>query len=818
MEQIGNYKILRKIGSGGMAEVYLAEPVGRGGDRVVVKVLKEEHLGRDDIRAMFMEEARLAGRIRHPNVVTVLDSGMDLGRPLLVLQYVEGYSLYELLVAASRRGETIPLEIGLHILWETTLGLHAAHTATDATGAPLNLIHRDVCPQNILVGVDGVARITDFGIAHPQDATGDARPGQLTGRAGYLSPEQCEGLALDRRSDIFSLGTVLYEVTVGRRLFKGSSRIETQLMIKEARVPRPTDLVPGFPEALEEIILKALAKDPTERYRDADALAWDLARFMGDLPEEVDRAKVGTFVRSLMPPAPAEVEQPAAGASTQATPEVEALPEDDEGPTPVPATSTTGPAKPDVGEEEPPAPAQRSDAPGSQEPVGAGPDQNTQERGGESIAVESIRPSLETTKPSPLKPPPPDEEDEEPPPIPVVQRPPEPLPEQAPVAATHAIPDLEPESPDDIFYALDVAPGKMRSRGMAIGAVVAVLGLGLYVAYFIQQRSSEQEEYWAPSPPPQEAPKEVGPPPFPEPDATLVLPALPPGTRCYLDLRPEPFVPPVRLQVVSGRSHTVVCQNPTHYPVVTRVRVPSPGAVVSPEISMKELEQEVPRGVVFAESKPDGARILSSGVEIGRAPTKLTNLLAWEEQVLQFRLEGHTTSTHLLTPQAGALEMAVLADMSPAELDRDKYDLKVDSIPADTLVYIDGKLAGATPFFGRYWRGTILTLRLEKEGFEPYERDVALDGGAVHVHAYLRPKVTPMGTLVLKSNLPAKVYVGTEEIGEAPVKISLPAGTHEVVVDAEKAGRRAYFKIVLEPAEVLERKVVFGPEDGFNVE
>ncbi|MBM4319770.1 MAG: serine/threonine protein kinase, partial [Deltaproteobacteria bacterium] len=405
--QFGKYRLLQHIASGGMAEIWLAEPLeAKTPQRLVIKIIRREHLERAEYRAMFLEEARLNAAVSHTNVVGVHERGEVDGVPFLVLEYVNGLDLRALLHTLAMHGAKLPLPIAVHIVREVALGMHAAHTAQDEQCRPLRLVHRDVCPHNILLGFEGQVKISDFGIAHGTDAASGSRPGQLTGRAGYLSPEQCAGLTIDHRTDIFSLGIVLYEATVGRRLFRGPSRIETQQMIKEARITPPTEVLPDYPKELEAIVLRALARAPEQRYATAEALARDLSLFLARTAEEVDQPELSSYLQTLAP----AVQEAAEAREERSSSFI----------TPLPAP---GPA-PDAGASNPPAAdeaANDEDTPPAEEEAAAPP------APAEQMPV------------GPLRSPPPEPEKPAPPPK---REPSQPLPAQRPMAASHSIPKL----------------------------------------------------------------------------------------------------------------------------------------------------------------------------------------------------------------------------------------------------------------------------------------------------------------------------------------------------------------------------------------
>ncbi|WP_437903723.1 protein kinase [Sorangium sp. So ce327] len=269
----GRYESLRAIASGGMATVYLGRAVGAGGfERLVALKMMHPHIAAEpEFVAMFLDEARLAARVRHPNVVATFDLVED---PLfLVMEYIEGPSLHTLLRTCARAKRPVPLGIVLRIFLDVLAGLHAAHELTGGEGEPLNLVHRDVSPQNVLVGVDGIGRITDFGVARAETRLMSTRGNALKGKLAYMAPEQIRGANVDRRSDVYSAGVVLWEMLTEERLFKADNDGALLAQILQGAPTGPRGVVPSVPAAIDEICLRALRTDPDDRFPTAAAFA-----------------------------------------------------------------------------------------------------------------------------------------------------------------------------------------------------------------------------------------------------------------------------------------------------------------------------------------------------------------------------------------------------------------------------------------------------------------------------------------------------------------------------------------------------------------
>jgi serine/threonine protein kinase len=279
-EQLGRYAIYGEIASGGMATVHLGMLVGSAGFSRAVAIKKlHPMLAKDpDFAAMFLDEARLAARIRHPNVVSTLDVVSTDGQLFLVMEYVQGETLAHLCKTAARRQERIPPAIVSGIVIGALTGLHAAHEAKDERGEPLNIVHRDVSPQNIMVGTDGIARVLDFGVAKAAGRSQMTRSGQLKGKLAYMSPEQIGGEGIDRRTDTFAATIVLWEALVGRRLYGGENEGEVFAKVMKGGADPPSQRVPDLSNEFDTIIVRGLSKNPEVRFQTARDMAIAVSR------------------------------------------------------------------------------------------------------------------------------------------------------------------------------------------------------------------------------------------------------------------------------------------------------------------------------------------------------------------------------------------------------------------------------------------------------------------------------------------------------------------------------------------------------------
>ncbi|MFB6263744.1 MAG: serine/threonine-protein kinase [Bradymonadaceae bacterium] len=299
--QLGNYELLTKFATGGMAELYLARERGPGGlERVVViKRLLPEKVDDPSSVDMFLREARLAARLNHPNVVQIYELGEEGGEYFLAMEYLHGSTLRELRELVDERDREFPLDLALLVADQACRGLHAAHELTDFEGELVELIHRDVSPHNLMCTTEGNIKLLDFGVAKAAEGEESTQSGNIKGKFAYMSPEQLEREELDRRSDIFALGAVIWELCVGRRLFERDSELDTMKAITEEPIPPPSLEKPSVPNEVSEAVARALKRDRADRYETVEQFRGDLqeaARQRGLVAEKEDLA---AFVEEL---------------------------------------------------------------------------------------------------------------------------------------------------------------------------------------------------------------------------------------------------------------------------------------------------------------------------------------------------------------------------------------------------------------------------------------------------------------------------------------------------------------------------------------
>jgi serine/threonine-protein kinase len=274
--RLGRYEIVGRLAYGGMAEILLGRLTGPSGFEraIVIKRILPQLTAEPSFVEMFLDEGRLAARVRHPNVVQVQELCQEDGELFLVMEYLEGEAAAGLARRCRVRAKPLDRALATYVVSEAAAGLHVAHELRDPDGASLDIVHRDVSPENVFIGYDGTVKVLDFGIAKARDRTSKTEVGTLKGKFEYMSPEQALGEPLDRRSDVFSLGVVLYELTTGVRPFKRATQVATLRAVTDDDIVLPSSIDPSYPRALEDVCMKALARDRSLRY----ATAQDMRR------------------------------------------------------------------------------------------------------------------------------------------------------------------------------------------------------------------------------------------------------------------------------------------------------------------------------------------------------------------------------------------------------------------------------------------------------------------------------------------------------------------------------------------------------------
>jgi serine/threonine-protein kinase len=277
---VGRYALYGELASGGMATVHVGRLLGPVGfaRTIAIKRLHPQYAKDPEFVSMFLDEARLAARIQHPNVCATLDVVATQGELFLVMEYLQGETLSRMIRAVRNRGELIDARVAVSVSAQTLHGLHAAHEAKSERGEALHIVHRDISPQNILVGRDGVAKVLDFGVAKAAGRFHTTREGNVKGKLPYMSPEQLRGQPVDRQTDVYAASVCLWETLTGRKLFKGDNEGSVLEQVLFGAIDPPSRWVPNVPPALDALVMRGLERDKTKRFATAREYALALER------------------------------------------------------------------------------------------------------------------------------------------------------------------------------------------------------------------------------------------------------------------------------------------------------------------------------------------------------------------------------------------------------------------------------------------------------------------------------------------------------------------------------------------------------------
>ena len=320
-DKADRFRLIRQLGAGGAAEVFLALARGPGGfQKLVVLKKPRTYPGEPAVpRSMFFHEARIAARLNHPNCAQVIGIEEIEGVPVIVLEYLEGLTLSALRSDATTK---LPLSVQLSVLHDALLGLQHAHELRDFDGTPLGIVHRDVSPQNILVTYDGEVKVLDFGIAKANRQAEQTEIGVIKGKFRYMAPEQVTGSPMDARTDVFAAGIILWEALTGQRLWMGFSDAKLLQVVMEGSIPPPRAVMPDAPELLEKVCLRATASQPEDRYQSAQEMALELANAARELRLPSGRELLASYLdghyRETRHAVRAQVESELADATFQA--------------------------------------------------------------------------------------------------------------------------------------------------------------------------------------------------------------------------------------------------------------------------------------------------------------------------------------------------------------------------------------------------------------------------------------------------------------------------------------------------------------------
>ncbi len=833
-QQFGKYTLLKKLATGGMAEIFLARQAGMGGFEkdVVVKRLLPEHAANQELVSMFLDEARIAANLTHPNIAQIFDLGTQGDAYYIAMEYVHGVDLRRLCSQGIAEGNYLPVNHAVRIIAEVCDSLAYAHARTDDQGRPLGIVHRDVSPTNVLVTFEGGVKLVDFGIAKAANKVSVTRAGQIKGKFGYMSPEQVRGGDIDARSDIFAVGINLYEITLGRRLFRGDSELETMRAIEECSIQRPREVDPNYPESLERIVMRALARDPGDRYASARDVQMALEDYLAEAGLRSTAGMLAEYMRHLFREQLEIEAQEAPALRALARSFVAAEPEVADAPEARPAAPPHGGTTPTLDAD---TVLRDRDAVVTRLPVG----DRTRERPPATPAV-AAPPSAPPV--APLSAPP----IAAPPSAPPVA-PPQPTPRVAPgVAPDGGTPmwrpaeDFDPLAAETPIAHLDheaqvASPARTTHdpaadfearlrRPRRFGALLVLLCVAGAVAAVVYYLDAKNEgplgdsigralTAKAPVSEAAAAPATEPPPVRPAPrQAVLRLSSTPPGARVVVNGNVLEGVTPTTVQSFAGHTATVRMLLQGYVPAEQRVDVGESGADVN-----VPLTKGVPQSASLrVESEPPGARVALNGTDVGVTPVVLPRVAAGTELSMRLTRDGaypHVVVFSAAPGEAREIGVQLIPDTGP----RDFVVVNVETFPGGASVgeVLEGGTLEKLGKTGKYPLklknrpyGSPLRLRAELPGYVVAERDVDLRDAYYTVHLRLAEAEKFYGALDLDGPAGLTVYVGPKEIGKTPLKdAKLPEGEHQVVVFDEKTRARGEVAIRIERDQKVVRTV-----------
>ncbi|WP_230467118.1 serine/threonine-protein kinase [Lujinxingia vulgaris] len=843
-EEFGTYQLHRKIAQGGMAEVFEARALGEIGGfsrPVAIKRMFPHLVDRDDIITMFIDEARIASRLLHPNIVQIYDLGVVDGAFYLAMELVEGLDLRRVCELGVKQDFFLPRELAVRIIADVASGLHYAHTRCDDQGRPMRVVHRDISPQNVLLSVQGGVKICDFGIAKAESRLTHTRTGEFKGKFSYMSPEQFDGGALDHRSDIFTLGIVLYEITTVSRLFRSRTEYETMRKITEGIVTPPTEVRADYPEDLEAIVLRALARDPQDRYQSAGELAEALEDWLFERRVRVGARQLAEYLQELERRAqiPADVIDDGSDDATRPVTISEqhfVLDDDDlevledvdviEERTRASSIDVTtlelgeGARREDVGEQGgvPVVEVRRVEArgPGAHvygEAGGASIDETLVDvrvdenisdvdddatlgvvaRVAELAERDAHRVSGDVSASAPGA-------SEEVAPSSVAK-----APTPAPASATSSassddsfwrkIPDLDvasssgpsPWAPPTPSIAATAAMPTIEAkragapRRMLLWAafVAVIVAVGLVALLWPVGESSEAVDE---APALQAQPRQM---------ATLSIVTEPPGARVIANGLRLDGATPMQAELEAGLTHDLWIVAEGFRPV--RLEAPA-GSPLEPVV----LERSVggARAPLSFESTPPGAAIYLNGERVGITPLRLENVVADGLSHVQFEHAGHRPHVAWVQPSP---EEHLRVEGMLASQQATRAIVRVSTRPRSSRVMLDGGSVGTSPLEEVVPATGIKTLEVSAHERRP--QAFALDFnamGSVHIDTALEPIATGKGTLSLSVSPAAAIYIEGRSYGAGPIEaLELDAGPHTLVFETLE-GRRLRASIEVE--------------------
>jgi serine/threonine protein kinase len=702
----------------------------------------------------------------------------------IAMEYVEGRDFREVCERGVDRKDFVDKELAAWIVAQAAAGLHYAHTRTDDMGEPMNIVHRDISPQNLLLSTGGHVKVCDFGIAKAEDRLGHTRTGQFKGKLSYMSPEQLDSEDLDGRSDVFALGIVLYETTMQRRLFRGRSDFETMNLVADAKVTPPTEDDPAFPEGLEAIILKALEKEPEDRFQTAEQMQLALEQWLQTRDTSVGSVQLSQYLQRVYPEGPARTiasdsgeEQTDAGAPAglspnaadaggeedayglpETSPTSEAtepmakseptqsksqVPEPSSGSTSGPSagasSSRQGPSK--QGPPGPSGPPGRSGPPGASGPPGGrgGPPGRGESSGGQAV------------------------------------------PE-----AREPLGQMNPNGHEDDLYGdvEDFSDNKTKIFAI-VGAVVAIVVAGAVIASLdvydpemleVDQNAAKQlDEKVA------EMPEEL---PDPPDFVDVPIQTDPPGAFIVVNGLLGAAPTPSDYNLVSGKPNEVIAMHPEYPPkrVVLQGEAPDSQHVI--ELDPFESEPTTTRLIV--ESDPSGAIAYVNGQRVGPTPATIEDMEVGFEHHIEVRRKGNYPAAalvELVDAEQNTFELMLNSDESEA---RKHYtELTVDPVPSGAYIEVDGEARSSGSFVANERRNELLEISLQSPDYRPEDRYLLMhEVGTFLFRPFLDRQPREKGKISVDFESGSTIYIGPNSYGDKSIEdVELPEGKHTLVLE-----------------------------------
>lgn len=776
MEQtFGKYRLIEKIGSGGMAEVYLATQLGdlAGFEKqVALKMMSQNLSDREDLVIMFLDEARIAAQLNHPNIVHVYDLGRVEDTLYIAMEYVEGKDLRRICEKGIDCDNFLSREFAARIIADAAAGLHYAHTSTDNQGQPRNVVHRDVTPQNILVSMDGQIKVADFGVAKAEDRLGHTRVGQRKGKLSYMSPEQFEASTVDARSDVYALGILLYETTVQTRLFRGRSDFETMSLIANSAVTPPRDLRPDYPAELASIVMRALEKDPDDRYQSALEFQNALEDWLHAQAKRVGPAEIAEYMRAIFPDS-AETSASDASAVDGGDGQTASAQRSVSLPAPEPATKILEPQPDQIA-----ASSDSAAGPESHDQAGAAPHRVPKP----ANASASRSPQAPGGSPS--------------------NRPPRAATAPAPAASPDAIESASGAKIDKDMLRADggweddsigvQSFSNRRSQWMVVlGVLVAagIIGAAVYSmtkseANIDTKRSQKIKEARA------LAAQQVDEPTPPPTFVDVSLQTKPAGAHVVVNGLAADSKTPAKFKLVADAKNEVVFYHPQYPP--KRIRITGEAGAQREATTLAEFAEKPATATLEIQSDPAGGIVYVDGERIGGAPQVIEGITAGYEHHVEVRKTDHWAFAgifEVVPDQRNAFRVSLAAKDSKSH--QNSVDVTYDIIPKYSEIRVNGELRGTSRLQVSEPRNQLLNVELSREHRVPRERSILMhDIGTFTMRTFLDATQRNEGTLKISTRpRESVVYVNSGSHRDNPFRLKLPEDSYDVVVETPDGAR-----------------------------